>query len=360
MHSRKRFYQTVNHKNADRIPLDGWFAPSLWNKLKKYCGITEDEQMLERLGIDFRTVVMMPAFDFNWEREALPYNLIGLDEASYLTKKISKNLYQDEWGVQIKVKGDSWNYHYHPLQGKKDFKNLKMPELSNPARFEQAKKRVEYYKEKYVLVAGVSTLFRQGWILRGFVDFLQDLILNRKYIEELLDRLLEYFVLQTKMYIDTGIDVVQLLGDLGTQESTFLSPDMWREIFKPYLKELIDATRRGEVRYFIHSDGNIEAIIPDLIEIGIELINPIQPECMNPVKIKRNFGKQITLYGTISLQKTLSCGSVSDVRNEIKERIKNCGADGGLILSAANAFTVDIPVENILAMYDAVQEMRFN
>ena len=316
--------------------------------------------MLERLGIDFRSVVMMPSFDFNWERKALPYNIIGLNEASYLTKKISNNLYQDEWGVQIKVQGDSWNYQYHPLRGKKDFKNLKIPELSDPLRFEQAKKRVERYKKKYVLVAGVSTLFRQGWILRGFVDFLQDLILNRKYIEELLDRLLEYFVLQTRMYINTGIDVVQFLGDLGTQESLFLNPEMWREIFKPRLKALIDETKSEGVRYFIHSDGNIEVIIPDLIDIGIELFNPIQPECMDPIKIKKDFGKQITLHGTMSLQKTLCHGSVSDVKSEVKERIKYCGMHGGLIIGPSNVLTVDIPIKNILAMYDAVQEMKIS
>lgn len=137
-----------------------------------------------------------------------------------------------------------------------------------------------------------------------------------------------------------------------------ISPKIWRSVFKPRLKEIISEVRRKDVFFFLHSDGNIEELIPDIIKIGINILNPIQPECMNPEEIKRRYGQRLVLHGTMSMQKTFALGTLIDVIDEVKSRIEKCGQDGGLILAPSNLFTEDIPIENIIGFYDFVKSFK--
>ena len=175
---------------------------------------------------------------------------------------------------------------------------------------------------------------------------------------ELLDILFEFYFELVKKYVDLGVDIIELGGDLGTEASMMISPDLWREIFKPRLKKIITGNKKEGVYFYLHSDGNILPIIPDLMEIGIDILNPIQPECMDPERIKEQFGKKLTLHGTMSLQKTFALGNKKDIRNEVLNRIRCCGEDGGLVLAPSNAFTEDISIENILYFYDFIKNYR--
>ncbi len=121
---------------------------------------------------------------------------------------------------------------------------------------------------------------------------------------------------------------------------------------------MIGSNKKEGVYFYLHSDGNILEIIPDLIDAGLNILNPIQPECMEPKEIKAKFGDKITLHGTMSLQKTFSHGTTEDIKNEVADRIKECGYNGGLILAPSNSFTSDIPLENIIYFYDLVRENK--
>lgn len=142
------------------------------------------------------------------------------------------------------------------------------------------------------------------------------------------------------------------------QKSMIMAPEIWRKYFKPRLKMLIDESRKDNksIYWFFHSDGYIEPVIPDLVEIGFDIINPIQPESMDPVEIKKKYGDKITLHGTISLQKTLPFGTVTDVREEVLSRVEKCGYNGGLVLAPANVVTPDVPIENILTLYQTARD----
>jgi uroporphyrinogen decarboxylase len=135
-----------------------------------------------------------------------------------------------------------------------------------------------------------------------------------------------------------------------------ISPPLWRRHIKPRMKTIIESAKKKGVYVLYHTDGNCEPIIPDLIEIGVDILNPIQPECMDPAKIKEQYGEKLTLSGTISIQDTLPRGTVEDVRSEVKARIRTCGQGGGLIISPSNQVLLDTKVENFLAIYDAVRE----
>jgi len=359
MSSKERVINTINHIKPDRTPLDGWFTNDIMDKLKSYFGFTDDESVLQRLGIDFRPVVMESAKDFSnakWMDFIINKNTFSISD--YIGKPVGENVYEDEWGVQIKLNKDgvNWGYSYHPLNDL-DLKKLKVPDISSYERLGNAKERIAKFKDKFIY-AGVSTCFRRGWLLTGFSKFLEALLLNRGYIDELLDRLVEFEIEEIKMYIDSGVDMIELLGDLGSEESLFISPKLWREIFKPRMKKVIDSVKRENVYFFLHTDGNIVEIIPDLIEIGLNILNPIQPECMNPATIKKLYGDKLTLHGTMSLQKTFSFGRPEDVVEEAKDRIKKCGYNGGLILAPSNALTKNIPVENIVTFYDYIQNVK--
>jgi uroporphyrinogen decarboxylase len=357
MNSKDRVRNAINHVRPDRTPLDGWFTNPVMDKLKSRFGFNDDEDVLERLGIDFRPVVIQPSKEFGSDAKWMDFiiNKNAFSVSDYIGKPVGNDVYEDEWGIQIKLNKDgiNWGYSYHPLHDL-DLKKLKVPDLSSPGRMDEAKANIEKFKDRFVY-AGVSTSFRRSWLLTGFSRFLEALLLDRAYVEGLLEKLVEFETQEVKMYTEAGVDMIELLGDLGSETSLFLSPKLWREIFKPGMKAVIESVKGRNVKFFMHTDGNIKDIIPDLIEIGLDILNPIQPECMDPVQIKKSFGDKLTLHGSMSLQKTLSFGNPADAEKEAEDRIKKCGYDGGLILAPSNALTENIPVDNIVAFYDYVR-----
>jgi uroporphyrinogen decarboxylase len=363
MNSRERVIKTIKHQLPDRIPLDGWFLESVFDNLKKYLEVNTIEDVLKRLSIDLRTTCMEPEESIKKDFSYFKKMGLSIPIDDYYVKRVNDYEYEDEWGVKIAISGDKdldWKYSYHPLNinGKLAFDNLKIPDISNSKRFEKIKADVKRYGNEYAVAAGVSTLFRKSWILCGFSRFLEALYTDRIFIEQLLDKLEEFYMKLVKIYIDLGVDIIEFGGDLGTEQSLMISPQLWREIFKPRLKKIIKANKKEGVYFYLHSDGNIISILPDLIEIGFDILNPIQPECMDPKMIKEKYGKSLTLHGTMSLQKTFALGSKRDLENEILDRIKNCGQYGGLILSPSNAFTIDVQIENIIFFYDFVSKYK--
>jgi uroporphyrinogen-III decarboxylase len=213
--------------------------------------------------------------------------------------------------------------------------------------------KVKKWKRNYFAVAAMwTTLFEISWALRGFGRFIKDLYSDSRFADSLLDKLLEYRLETGKRFIDLGVDMIHLGDDFGTQKNLLLSLDVWRRHFKPRMKMLIEALKkRGDVYIMYHSDGNIEKLIPELIEIGVQILNPIQPECMDPAAIKERYGEKLTLHGTISIQRTLPFGTKEDVRTEAITRLKTCGPGGGLVLAPSHAPQPDVPVENIITLY---------
>jgi uroporphyrinogen-III decarboxylase len=196
----------------------------------------------------------------------------------------------------------------------------------------------------------------QAWYLRGFNKFSVDLNRRSKIADRILDGLLRFFLESGKRLAELGVDILCIGDDIAMQTGMMISPTLWRKYFKTRLAEIIRAVKGRGSRVAFHTDGNCEAIIPDLVEIGVDILDPIQPECMNPLRIKQLYGDKLTLCGTISLQSNLAFGSVDSVKEEVRERIRTLAPHGGFVVSPSNQATVDIAVDNFLAVYSSARE----
>ena len=358
---RERVLKALTHQSPDRVPVDdAWMQYvriDTWDALKKHLSVYDDEALRRHLGFDFRYLVIGLSEEF--KKKVKNYYPFGL------FKPVAENIFEDEWGVRYQVTstGLHWRYIFHPLADAEDVSEYKFPDLDAPGRFDDAIKTAKLYKDKYVLQAFLhQTLFEWSWALRGFNKFIRDLYTNEKFVNSLLDKMLKYRMETGRRYIEIGADIIQLGDDFGMQTGMLIPPALWRKYFKPRMKILIDDIKKhshNSAYIFYHSDGNIEPIIPELIEIGVEILNPIQPECMDPAKIKRKYGDKLVLHGTISVQTTLPFGTVEGVEKEVISRIKMCGENGGLIVAPTHAPQPPphTPTENIVTMYNTAQRI---
>ena len=153
-----------------------------------------------------------------------------------------------------------------------------------------------------------------------------------------------------------GVDLIWTGDDVGSQHAMLISPKMWRRIFKPRMANFIAELKaiNPAVKVAYHSDGTIVPIIPDLIEIGLDVLNPVQPACMDPAQLKREFGDRLCFWGTVDEQYTLPFGSPQDVEREIRQRLEGVGYNGGLIIGPTHHVQLDTPMENFWAMVQGI------
>jgi uroporphyrinogen decarboxylase len=159
-------------------------------------------------------------------------------------------------------------------------------------------------------------------------------------------------------YARSGVDILMLGDDVSTQLDMMISPGLWRELIKPRLTRIILSAKQinPDLLVFYHGDGNLQTIIPDLIETGVDILNPVQPECMDPAVIKKEYGQKLSFWGTIGTQTTLPFGTPEDVKEMVKKMIGSAGQGGGLLIAPTHTIEPDVPWENIEAFVSAVKE----
>jgi len=163
-----------------------------------------------------------------------------------------------------------------------------------------------------------------------------------------------YTVIVAKATAKAGVDVLKTGDDVATQNSLIFSPQIWRSVMKPRWAEVYQEARKikKDIQIWYHSDGNTDEIIQDLIEIGVTILNPVQPECMDPIKVKEKFGSILTLDGTVGTQSVMPFGSAQQVKDYVIDRRETPGMNGGLILSPTHVLEPEVPIENILAFFE--------
>ena len=380
MKSRERILTALQHKEPDRVPFDlggtvdtGIHKDAYCNLLHhlgrrgkevRLCEIIQqlaaiDEDIALKLNIDTRGVLLGAAAD-------LYYLNMGKEE-QYET-------FEDPFGVKwVKpVKGGLYfDMRVHPLSGEvrlAEIENYPWPELSNPILIEAMRDEAERISRDtdaaIVLAAGDAGIFERSQWVRGFTGFLTDLIVNPSLATSLLDILTDMHIRYWDSALDAMGDLVQVVveaDDLGMQDRPLISPKLYRRHIKPRHKRLFSFIKQKapNVYIFFHCCGSIYDLIPDLIDVGIDILNPVQVSAakMDTKRLKREFGSALTFWGGgIDTQRILPWGTPMEVRDEVRKRLDDLAPGGGYVFSSVHNIQADVPPENIIAMWEALQE----
>ncbi len=343
MNKRQIVIETLRHKRCPVIPYNIDFTVAMREKLKKHFGVTSTKDLSEAVG--------------NYCAQLNVGSVTGPSEGvidEIYPELIGPNTYRDDWGVVWHIEpGDDIGVVSEPALKEPSLKGFTPPEPKSRAKY--LKSFCEENPDRFRLVSLTSPIFQRAWFLRGFENFLMDMILHKEFVHELVDMIMEYTIKVVKEAISYDIDGFFLMDDWGQQEGLLMSPQMWREYFKPGMQKLCKMVKDRDIFVFFHSCGDIECLIPEIIEIGIDVLNPFQPEVMDLYRIKQEYGDRLCFYGGIGTQEILPHGTVSQVKADVQEKVRILGKDGGYLLSPAHAVQVDVPVENILALIDAMK-----
>ncbi len=356
MTSRERVLASLARQPVDRIPRLLYeevigYTPPVAELLARHCG---DRAPLDYFGMDITRAVLRPTA--LPRQRFLPW--LGPEGPAALASG-----QVDEWGVWWRT-GDFHHFAHvqSPLRGPLDLKRLNQypwPDLDQPGRFATLSQDIAALHARGLAVAGYAgSVFERSWYLRGLEDLMGDLIEAPEIAHRLFEIASAFQRRLAAEFARAGADIVITGDDIAGQRGLLMRLEMWREFLRPRLAETVQAVKAANpaTRVFYHSDGNVEAAIPDLIEVGIEILNPVQPECMDPAVIKRRYGSRLSFWGTVSVQRTMPLGTPNEVRAEVRSRLREVGRGGGLILAPAHVLGPETPWENIVAFFEAADE----
>lgn len=374
---RERVRLALGFQEPDRIPidLDGWatyFTEGAYRNLLQHLGIDEEpqvndwflvsgvnESILRRFGVDFRRVAL-----------AVP--------EGFRSKTYPDGSWDDEWGVRKRKVA-----HPSPRTGQTayyaemiepplaegsidDLESYPWPDPEDPGRYRDLRERVKllYETTDHALVAAAigNGIFEQAQALRGIQRFFEDLLINREFATLLIDKILQIQLSIFDRYlaiVGPYVEMVETSDDYGMQTGPLISPQLYREMLKPAHERLNRFIKeRTEARIYLHSCGSIADMLDDLIEAGIEVINPVQPRArnMDSAALKNRFGGRVVFHGGVDEQYVLPRGSIEEVHEEVHRRIEDFAPGGGYIFAPAHNIQDDIPPENVVAMFEAALE----
>jgi uroporphyrinogen decarboxylase len=352
MTSRERVLTALHREPPDRVPavlygeLVG-YVPSIAQMLAEKCGGVAP---LDYFGFDITSFSLEPTRKQN-------------DYGSYIPGDSHTTV--DEWGVGWK---SGSHLHYaeilHPLRNLslKEIRQYPFPDLDEEYRYQHVgDKNIELHKKGLATAYFAGSIFETAWYMRGMEQLFMDIMTEPEIAVFLLDRITEIVAGSARHLAAADLDLLILGDDIAMQTGMMMSLDMWREFFKPRLMRVIRAAKevKPSILVFYHSDGNVWDAIPDLIEAGIDVLNPVQPECMDPAQVKNEFGDRLSFFGTISVQRTMPFGTPDDIRTEVRTRMETIGRNGGLLLSPSHVLQPDTPWENIVAFFEAIEEFGY-
>lgn len=369
---RQRALDAILLKEPDRVPMDlgstgnTGITKIAYDRLKSYLGINTKTEVIHKamqLVEVEEEVLLRFDIDFRGMRTSTPQKPeTGLAEDS--------DTYTDEWSVIRKRPPGALYYDvikspFEKGMTSKELDTFDWPDPDDPERIKGIKEKASYYRHKtdYATVLHIGGGFiTQSQYLRGFEGWFEDIMLEPELLGALLDVTLDF---QKRLTINAlkqakgDIDIIHFGDDLGTQNGLMISPDIYRKIIKPRQAELFDAViQNSNARIFFHTCGSVYEIMDDLIEIGIDIYNPVQHSArgMDCVLLKKKYGDRIAFWGGIDTQHVLPFGSRQDVRKEVRDRINMLSKGGGYVLNAIHNIQPDVKPENICEMYDAGKE----
>ncbi len=363
MNHRERMLAALNHQAPDRCPMQISFTPEFAARLEADLRIKG--QGLHNPHGGGNTYELERHLD-----QDMLLTSVGWVNGYYQAGYQDVDCYQDEWGVTWRTieydtrfgKGKYTEPFGHPLAMESVIEGYAAPDPDRPSLYAEAERVLKEFKDEYWIV-GVTptTIFETAWALRGYERLMIDLAQDPDKANRILDIPFRYHKTVTQRLVSLGVDMVWLGDDVGGQNAMLMSPGMWRRYFKPRMAELITSLRmiNPQIQIAYHTDGVVYPIVPDLIEIGVDVLNPVQPTSMDPLKLKKEYGQKLCFWGSMDIQKTLPYGSPEDVREEVVNRLRTIGKHGGLLIGPTHNLQLDTPLENFWAMMDAIRQTTY-
>lgn len=380
---RQRVSAALRHETPDRVPVDFLATPEVWETLEKHFQpdvsiidsgeffTKEREAILRLLHVDCRMV----SYDMFC---APPTKTLRSGAQVSWWDALARSTPNRMWrqNLQDGTSLDIWGHHLHsvanetgryeefvswPLRTAKSLNDLRQYPWPEPDWWDfsclgEAIQKIDP-QHQHSLRFRAGSVFENAWQLRGMEDFLMDMAVSPDIPDYIMNRLTEVLVENTRRVLELAgekIDIVYFYDDVGAQNGLMISKSMWRRFIKPFHQRLIDTARSAGKHVMYHCDGAIAALIPELIEMGIDILNPVQPTAkdMAPERLKTDFGHHLSFHGGIDIVETLPHGSPEQVQREASERVRVLGAGGGYILASSHHIQSDTPLANVLAMYD--------
>jgi len=360
MKPRERVQVALHHERPDRCPMQISFTPEFADRLRADMAIKGQQAHNPHGGGN--TYVLERSLG-----EDMLLTSVGWANSYYQDDKP----YVDEWGVGWKIQPYETPFgrgHYteiasHPLEDVDAFSRYQPPDPNRPELYADSEQMIRDFKEDYWIVGVVATtVFETAWALRGLEQTMLDMVTDPDLTDALFDIPFKYHLTAAKKLVELGVDMIWAGDDVGAQHRMMISPRMWRQYLKPRLATFISELKaiNPNLKVAYHTDGNVEPIIPELIEIGLDVLNPLQPASMAPAALKRQYGKKLCYWGTLDEQHTLPFGTPEDVKNEVFNRLEHVGYDGGLILAPTHHVQLDTPLENFWAMVDTIVDTSYS
>lgn len=328
---RERVWRSIRHQKTDRVPWHIACTIPTRQKLEAYYGSTDLDTILNQHMVK--------------QRARLPYT------------EIRPDFFQDEFGVvwNRTIDKDIGNVEDFLLK-ERTLKGFQFPDPRNPRRLAPLAGFLAANPNRFRLFSVSFSMFERSWILRGMENLMVDMLEAPGFVDELMDAVLEYDLGILEDALKYDIDGVIFGDDWGQQTGLIFGRRLWRRFIKPRMAKLFETTRAAGKAVFLHCCGKVQELFPELIEIGLDVFNPFQPEVMDPCEMKKLYGSQLSFYGGVSIQKLLPYGTPEEVKAEVRRLKREVGAGGGYILAPSHDMPGDIPLENLLALIEAARE----
>jgi uroporphyrinogen decarboxylase len=348
----------LRHEQPDFTPYNFHGSAGVYAALRQHYGFQDNQTLVEFIG----NHIVKVGSDFNVDPWAQDIQVQSLPSGGPLVTTVDKQggLHTDEFGCVWNRSGGLPHPVAYPLaEDPPDLSHYRFPDPYHPGRFDADRKVVEQNKGKVFIFGKLGmAMFERAWSIRGLEQLMMDMISLPDFVEELLDRILyEWNLPIIDQQIALGIDGFYFADDWGSQTNLMFSPKLWRRMIKPRLAVCYQRVKQKGLVVGQHSDGNVLDIMPDLIEIGMDVFNPVDPTVYDPNLLKEKFGDKLTLYGGINVKQTLPFGSPQEVRKEMLERSLQLGQGGGYILQSSHTMLEDIPQTNLVAYVDTCHEI---
>lgn len=330
---RDRVLLAIRHQEPDRVPHNVSATAPARRKLEAQFGTKDLDEALGNHIAAYSLRRMAP-----WE-------------------EVRPGHFRDEFGVV-------WNRTVDPdigvvddyLLKERSLEGYSFPNPRDPRRYAGLHAFIQKNPDRFRLASFGFTLFERAWSLREMSALLMDMVEAPGFVDDLLNRILSFNMAVIEELLRHDIDGIMFGDDWGHQRGIIMGPRLWRRFIKPRMARMLGAVKGAGKAAFIHSCGKAQELFPDLIEIGLDVFNPFQPEVMDPVEMKESFGKDLSFFGGMSIQKVLPYGTPREVKVEARRLLRKVGKGGGFIIAPSHELPGDVPLENILAFLEAVRE----